>query len=450
MKVTDLTLTPYSGNTIFDFTSAPAGMGIAFVPAAAHPVTASITLDKVWPQGITLFCDAPLPKPGAAGAGDQAARLLAALKGLGLKPDSGLLWVAGVADILSGKTNGPSSHSFVPLKTVESSTIVAAASKVHFANYHLGLVDGTTVTFDVGSGLFTFANISLYAPTLFFGSSTYPKFGTLGQSIRAPLTDPSKMTVNLSLNGADCGCWQFPLTLEQDTGRNLKTDMEMLNAGIHYYYPSPPGGSDIKSLYYPVFDTATGPLTFYANLDPLQVTNPDRTYIALQKPGSNTPPKTPSCFSTRVGFPLLLQPEAEAKLILNLDPTGVAPSPGPHYCWVPTGHFTIVKPDHYPSAETELAILGGIQGTELFVFNKIDGNQLYFAPGHPAFTIDPTGKHGITLTNDNQATTAWLCFVPASSSILTYDLQSPHALFYQVEEPGEPWDAFELPFAVLK
>jgi hypothetical protein len=183
-------------------------------------------------------------------------------------------------------------------------------------------------------------------------------------------------------------------------------------------------------------------LTLYANLDPLQPLNGDRTYFAFAAPSAtlgddqHTNLSLPTCYRTNLGYTIHVTPHgyatdpldkkkrASSRLVFAEHPRqSVSRFDAPFYL-VPQGKYVLSVPDYSKTPipdGTNLVVrdddnfLCGVTGIEYIQLSTQHPNILHLLPGQPAFAPDfIPGK--VTDTDESEqrleslgskATTAW-------------------------------------------
>lgn len=421
----------------------PGNYGFAFLAQPDSKRPSSIQLEDAWTEGLCVFVDMKLPAPGDPGAAPLVEHLIGLIGDLKLSSPIGLVWIRHASHGVQ-KSRKTFAHSFVPLAVQGSRVRTAELAFVHFGSYALGLAKGTPVSLDVDR--IAFANLSLNAPTVFFATSSGEKFATIGPSVASAERTKDNSGASLSISGSSLGCWQFELTLEKDTGRNLPTDAELLKLGLVYVYRDSSKQDALESLFYPVLDTDDQALSLSATLDPLSVLDESRSHFRF--PSTNgAAPVLPTYFRTNFGDPISLQPADETQLICC--PTPASNGNYESVCVVPKGEFNISQ-EH----TGEMRLLAGIAGVETLGFSSAPGGVLQFVPGQNAYLGSTGSVNGdnkrlrFAGTLESDWTTSWVGLKPGGMKSLTYYLQPNHSVFYRLAS-SFPWCALDLPLCRL-
>lgn len=273
--------------------------------------------------------------------------------------------------------------------------------------------------------------------------------------------------VTLSFTGPSTGSLGFGISAGLEAGTDSPGDLDVLDAGIRYYFNDPENPGYLLSLRYRIF-SGKGTLPLQVFFDPLNPEQGTRTFFGL--PAGEPPLALDSCFQSWVGMPLKLSPEAGGDTKFVFAPYAQTPwaQDTDPYTLIPSGVFRILLPQRLSSDYTQPAVrlLAGTSALEYLGFPADEGNLLYFIPGKPAyapcFSITPgqdsTGQARLgvntqdTLLSD-QALTSYVYVSSGQTGTAGYYAQPENCVMYHLEQQtptGTPLlDYMEIPFKAL-
>ena len=276
---------------------------------------------------------------------------------------------------------------------------------------------------------FDFRNI-----TLIIGTQCAVSVSGLGFQITPPASAPNTIYLQAewgqsSLNIIDpvgitipccppaSGCLQFSADLQKST------DLAAMDVGPRTFYLNDQGWLKdspkadpfwLTSIRYQVFQEIAGTLPLYANLDPLDHLNVDRTYFGLFPPSGSSPAPQLTNYTTNLGQGIQLTPQAGARLVFQQNPVTSVSSNEDAYYLAPYGSFSVGLTG--VSAGASLSLLCGISGVEYLSVTA--GSIISFVSGQPAFAdgfqpgaATPEAETSLTDLN-GLVTTSWV-FAPS-------------------------------------
>lgn len=260
--------------------------------------------------------------------------------------------------------------------------------------------------------------------------------------------------VTLSFTGPDTGSLGFGISAGLEEGTDSPGDMDVLDAGIRYYFDDPENPGYLLSLRYRIF-SGKGALPLQVFFDPINPDQGKRTFFGL--PANEPSLVLDSCFQSWVGMPLKLSPEAGGDAKFVFAPYSQAPwaQDTDPYTLVPSGVFRILLPQSLSSDYTQPAVrlLAGSSALEYLGFPIDEGNLLYFVPGKPAYAPEFTVVNSQDNLLSDQALTSYVYVSSGQTGTAGYYAQPENCVMYHLEQqtpPGTPLlDYMEIPFKEL-
>lgn len=293
-----------------------------------------------------------------------------------------------------------------------------------FQSVSLFMAARTALTVDETNCSFTFTQSS--APAIYL-TAQFGKIRISGNN--SGIT--SNMT--LPLTGNPAGCFQFRLQL---TPQNL-TDLDV---GLRYFYAVPPslgtgGAFNLASLRYPIFNQG---LTLYANLDPLSLFNPARSFFAFSaadagQTAADAAAAVPAFFNATMGDAFTLQPltgsaapTAFAALVFAVNQQASAPTVRDPVYLVPRGDFALQT-----TRTGTVDLMCGLSGVEYIELAET-ANVISFFPGNNAFAegFFPGQKPGFTDLEPSVAPTTSYASVTQTAGAIDYYAQPDQSVLY--------------------
>jgi hypothetical protein len=315
------------------------------------------------------------------------------------------------SQLLSGITLGvqPSGNNFVTYGDVA----------FPFSQISLFITSGTQITPDLTNFAFVFTQASQQPIYL------QANFGLV--------TVPAQADLTLPFTGDLAGCLQFAAGLST---QNL-TDLDI---GLRYFYAIPPDPTNpdvqmpnyqLGSLQYPVFSQG---MTIYANLDPLQVLTPARTFLAFNGADagqSGAASAIPSNYSSILGDQFTLLPQSGATLVFQVNQqANLHNSQDPIYL-VPSGNF-VMQCNTTPAVN----LMCGLSGVEYLQLpnpaTDNTSNVITFFPGNSAFAegFCPGLNPGHPKLTPTDVPTTAFATVTSAGNTLHYFAQPDQSVLY--------------------